>query len=171
MDLKSPDNAITVVPLSTDEQLWQDFLAHSANGTLFHDLEFLGYHPPGRFRFHHLMLMRDGRPVALVPGGLEGSEERPVFCSPLGASIGGLVVAAGLHAEIALQMVEALQNYARERGWAGIRITLPPSYYSFQTAGLIGFALFYRESALSIDGCAPYYSSLANRMPLRECLS
>jgi Acetyltransferase (GNAT) domain len=35
-----------------------------------------------------------------------------------------------------------LQNYANERGWAGIEITLPPSCYSFETADLLEFALF-----------------------------
>jgi hypothetical protein len=143
MDLKVQSD-IKAVPLNGNEQLWQDFLTRSANGTLFHDLEFLGYHPHGRFRFHHLILMHAGNPVALVPGGLEGPDERPVFSSPVGASIGGLVVAAPLRAETSLAMVEALQNYARDRGWAGILFTLPPTYYCFQTAGLIEFALFCR---------------------------
>ena len=67
-----------------------------------------------------------------------------MFCSPLGASIGGFAVGTKLGAELALSLVELLQNYANERGWAGIEITLPPSCYSFETAGLIEFALFSR---------------------------
>ena len=141
--MKPPD-AVTVAPLGADEQVWQTFLARSANGTLFHDLEFLRYHPTGRFRFRHLMLMRDSEPIALFAGGLAGSDERPTFCSPLGASIGGLVVAAPLRTETALAMVETLQNYARDRKWAGIEITLPPNYYSFETTDAISFALFCR---------------------------
>ena len=142
MDLKAAEDSVTAVPLGADERPWQDFLAHSVNGTLFHDLEFLRYQPQGRFRFHHVMLMRRGRPVALVPGGLERSHDRQHFCSPLGASVGGLVVAPNLSANMAMSMIEALQNYARHQGWNGIQVTLPPSYYSFETAGLIGFALF-----------------------------
>jgi hypothetical protein len=66
-----------------------------------------------------------------------------LFCSPLGASIGGFAVAE-LRAELALSLVEAMQDYARARGWAAVEITLPPACYSFEAAGLIEFALFCR---------------------------
>ncbi len=138
----SSAESIVVAPLDTGERPWQDFLARSANGTLFHDLEFLRYHPQDRFRFHHLMLFRHGRPVALLPGGLEGPAERPMFTSPLGASIGGFVVAPELSASLAVGLVKAVQAYVRQCGWAGIRMTLPPSYYHDDTAGPLGFALF-----------------------------
>src|ERR1700674_4816406 len=106
MDVKSAP-AISVEPLGADVSEWDQFLAHSVNGTLFHDLRFLRYHPTDRFRFHHLMLRRDGQPVALLPGGISGTAERPVFCSPLGASIGGPAVAPGFGAEHALNLIDA----------------------------------------------------------------
>jgi hypothetical protein len=136
-------DTIAVAPLDGDEATWQRFLAGSANGTLFHDLNFLAYHPPDRFRFHHLMLTRSGKPVALLPGGLSGPAERPIFCSPLGASIGGFAVAADLRAERAVALVEAVQQHARAQGWAGIEITLPPQCYGPATAGVIEAALFF----------------------------
>ena len=140
----SSAQTITVAPLDGDEDIWQTFLAGSANGTLFHDLDFLRYHPKDRFHFHHLVLRRNGKPAALLPGGLVEADGRTMFCSPLGASIGGFAVGTKLGAELALSLVESLQNYANERGWAGIEITLPPSCYSFETAGLLEFALFSR---------------------------
>jgi hypothetical protein len=139
---------ITVEPLRADESEWEQFLSHCVNGTLFHDLRFLRYHPTGRFRFHHLVFKRNGKPVALLPGGLLGSTDRPIFCSPLGASFGGPALAAGLGAEFALDLIDALQNYAREQRWEAIEITLPPSCYSFETSGLIEFALFCRNFRL-----------------------
>jgi len=144
VDMKDAAAPVTSVQLGARQDIWQDFLAGSANGTLFHDLNFLSYHPPGRFRFHHIMLMQDEKLLALFPGGLVESEKRPLFCSPLGASIGGLVVAAPLRADVTLAMVETLQNYARDHDWAGIQITLPPNYYNFETADTISFALFCR---------------------------
>jgi len=107
MDVK-PASAITVEPLGADEAVWENFLAHAPNGTLFHDLRFLRYHPPDRFHFHHLVFRRNGEPVALLPGGLASNAERPMFSSPLGASIGGLAVNGGLRAELAVNLVEAL---------------------------------------------------------------
>jgi len=143
MDVKT-SGPIIVEPLGANEAAWNELLARSANGTLFHDLRFLGYHPADRFKFYHLLLKRDGKPVALFPGGLCGSADRLRFCSPLGASIGGLAVTADLRAELAMSLVEAVQDYASARGWTGVEITLPPACYSFETAGLIEFALFCR---------------------------
>jgi hypothetical protein len=136
--------AITVEQFSADEAAWEGLLARSSNGTLFHDLRFLRYHRKSRFHFHHLILKRSGEPFALMPGGIVGTAERPMFHSPLGASIGGLVVPVSLRAELALAMVEAVQKYAGEKGWAGVEMTLPPPCYSFEASGLIEFALFSR---------------------------
>src|SRR5215472_692422 len=141
MDVKA-ESAISVEPLGADESEWEQFLACSVNATLFHDLRFLRYHPADRFRFHHLLFTRNGKVIALLPEGLSGAAERPIFCSPLGASIGGLALAQGVGGELALDLIDALQNYAREQCWAAIEITLPPPCYSFETAGLVEFALF-----------------------------
>jgi hypothetical protein len=136
---------LDVAPLGPgDEDEWARFLAASDNGTLFHDLGFLAYHPTGRFRFEHLMVRRRAAVVALVPGGLSGPDERPVFASPLGASVGGPVIATGLPAIDALDLVEALQHYARARGWAGIELTLAPPAYNRQPSDTLPFALFCR---------------------------
>jgi Acetyltransferase (GNAT) domain len=140
---KTVASIINIEPLRADESEWEKFLSRSVNGTLFHDLRFLRYHPAGRFRFHHLVFKRNGKPVALLPGGISGTTDRPIFCSPLGASFGGPALMAGLGAEVALDFINALQNYAREQCWGGIEITLPPPCYSFETSGLIEFALFY----------------------------
>jgi Acetyltransferase (GNAT) domain len=135
---------INIEPLRADESEWKQFLSRSVNGTLFHDLRFLRYHPPSRFRFHHLVFKQNGNPVALLPGGISGTKERPTFCSPVGASFGGPAVRAELRGKFALDLIDALQSYAREQRWAAIEITLPPPCYSFETSGLIEFALFCR---------------------------
>jgi hypothetical protein len=133
---------ITVEPIGVDEPGWEAFLAKSANGTLFHDLRFLRYHPNDRFRFHHLIFKQRGKPIALLPGGLTGTAEGPTFCSPLGASIGGFVVNAGLRAQTAVDLVNVLQDHAAKQGWVGVELTLPPHCYAFETSGVIEFALF-----------------------------
>lgn len=127
-----------------EEAEWARFLAGAGNGTLFHDLDFLAYHPASRFRFQHLVVRRDKAIIALVPGGLSGPEENPVFTSPLGASVGGPAVAPGLAAGDALELVETLQSHASAQGWAGIELTLAPSAYQQTPSDTLGFALFCR---------------------------
>ena len=50
MGLNHSKLPLRVEPLRPGEELaWAEFLAASENGTLFHDLQFLAYHPTGRF--------------------------------------------------------------------------------------------------------------------------
>ncbi len=143
--MKKGEAPISITPLTPVERpQWQAFLKGSANGTLFHDLDFLDYHPAGRFRFEHLLLRQKGKILALLPGGLVERPEGDVFASPLGGSVGGPVVSDSPGTAKALAMVQVLQEYARERSWAGMDITLPSVLYAGQMTETIPFALFGR---------------------------
>lgn len=141
---------IDVQPLKQGERgLWQGFLPRTANGTLFHNLDFLDYHPAGRFSFEHLVLRQKGEVLAVLPGGPVQREDGQIFVSPLGASAGGPAVRPGLRTVQALAMVQALQMYASQRGWNGIDITLPPQVFAIPATEAIPFALFSRGFQLT----------------------
>jgi hypothetical protein len=122
---------------------WERFLEHSNNGTLFHDLRFLAYHPPDRFCTRHLVLRQGASVAALVPGGLADIDGNTVFTSPIGASIGGPVVRPRLQLTQAVDLVRALQTHARAEGWAGIEMTIPPSLYHRVPSDTLAFALHF----------------------------
>lgn len=121
-----------------DAAAWKAFLLDSNNGTLFHDLEFLAYHPPGKYNFHHLVAFRGIHLEAVIPGALSTDG---IFVSPAGASIGGPALKKSLPAKVCMHLVEALQLYCNSAGWQGIEITLPPPVYSEQPDQAIEFAL------------------------------
>jgi hypothetical protein len=126
----------------SDNTLWKSFLADSSNGTLFHDLNFLRYHPPERFRVHNLIFYYDKKVVALLPASLVADREgRLVLRSPYGASFGGFVIGRRLPLRYALALVECLRAYAERSGFAGIEIVLGPTAYSHPLHDLFGFAL------------------------------
>jgi hypothetical protein len=116
---------LTVRPyLGEDAAAWKAHLAASNNGTLFHDLDVLAYHPDGKFDFHNLVVLKDDRLRAVIPGALLRDG---VFASPSGASVGGPVVRKSLGAEDAVNLVTAVQDYARSQGWHGLEFTQEPS--------------------------------------------
>ena len=55
-----------------DHKTWDGFVAQANNGTLFHSLEFLGYHPADRFKNHHVMIMDRSNIIALFPAVEDG---------------------------------------------------------------------------------------------------
>lgn len=124
-----------------DGDAWKAFLRDSNNGTLFHDLEFLAYHPSGRYDFRHLVALKGNRIEAVIPGALS---PEGIFVSTAGASIGGPAVKKSISAEACLQLVKALQVYCKSAGWHGIQITLPPPVYNDEPDQLIEFALHLR---------------------------
>jgi hypothetical protein len=102
---------------------WKNFLSKSNNGTLFHDLEFLAYHAPDRFRVQNLLFYECGRLIALLPAAVEfEANGRQILKSPYGASIGGFVLSPTIKLGTMLQIVKELQRYAEARGLAGLEL-------------------------------------------------
>jgi hypothetical protein len=136
---KADVNAWVIRPYRTEEAAaWKAFLKDSNNGTLFHDLDFLAYHPPGKYDFRHLVALRRSRIDAVIPGALSADS---VFLSLAGASIGGPAVRKPIPAEACLHLVEALQLYCKSAGWRGIEVTLPPPIYHDEPDQATEFAL------------------------------
>jgi hypothetical protein len=67
---------------------WNTFVDGSNNGTVFHRLDFLNYHEPGKFNFKNLMFYKSGELVAVLPAGMV----KEAYKSPMGASFGGFVI-------------------------------------------------------------------------------
>jgi hypothetical protein len=124
-----------------DAGAWKAALRDSNNGTLFHDLDFLAYHAPGKYDFRHLVALRGTHIEAVIPGALSADG---IFVSPAGASIGGPAVKKSMPAEACLHLVEALKLYCKSAGWQGIEITLPPPVYNDEPDQIIEFALHAR---------------------------
>lgn len=144
-----------------DVPLWQQVVDRSRNATLFHDPRFLAYHPSDRFSFRHLVVRRDGHPVAIVPGGLQRGECEERFVSPVGASVGGPCFGEVLSLGLAVDTVAALQSFAQEQRWESISMTLPPRVYEREPNDTLGFALHHRGFRLETR-------QLCFTMPLRD---
>lgn len=128
------------VATQEDAIAWAHFLRDANDATLFHELPFLAYHPPGRFKFENLIVRRTSEIVAIVPGGVVERDGRETFVSPLGASVGGPVLSRPILSD-ALEITLALQAYAIRRNWAGLKFVLPPCVYQRRPSDTTGFAL------------------------------
>ncbi len=142
-DLAGPDkadvNAWVIRSYRPEDAVaWKALLAESNNATLFHDLDFLAYHPPGKYDFRHLVALRRSRIDAVMPGALSADG---VFVSPAGASVGGPAVRKSIPVEACLHLIEALQLYCKSAGWRGIEVTLPPPIYHDEPDQGIEFAV------------------------------
>ncbi len=125
----------------SDRPLWKRFIYESQNGTLFHDLDFLAYHPASRFRSRHLLFWEKGNLVAVCPAADQEENGQKVLISHPGASWGGLVFPKGFKAENVNDLIVGLVSYAREEKIERIVITLSPEFYSEKPDHALRFAL------------------------------
>jgi hypothetical protein len=121
---------------------WEDFVKKSNNGTMFHSLDFLDYHKPGRFEFYHLMFRRGDELVGVLPGGVKENGE--VFWSPVGASYGSIAT-KDIKFETALEMVDSMCEYFKDNNFREIFLIPPPLIYSLNISQHIEYAMLYRK--------------------------
>lgn len=124
------------------QQIWEDFVEQSNNGTMFHKLAFLDYHKPGRFEFSNFLFWKDGKLVAVLPGGFK--ENGRTYWSPVGASYGSIVT-KDIPFELALEIVDAMMDFFRERGIEDVYLIPPPIMYSTNYNQHIEYAMLYRK--------------------------
>jgi hypothetical protein len=120
-----------------DHAHWERFVAGANNGTIFHSLKFLGYHPAERFKSLHLMVKEKDNLVALFPCAVE---DRTVISHP-GASYGGLVLKPGLGVHDIYLAAEHLVQYFKNQGYKKVVLTQPPLIYYKEPDQYIDFAL------------------------------
>lgn len=137
------DDMIAIRPFQRNQAAdWKAFLADSNNGTLFHDLDFLAYHPPERFEPHHLMFSEGGKLAALLPAAIVPEPDgRPFLKSPYGGSVGGFALPVGQRALTTIGLVPILQQYATGLGVAGIEMRIGPNIYAHEPNDALSFAL------------------------------
>jgi len=116
---------------------WDEFVSKSNNGTIFHTLKFLSYHPPERFRSQHFLIKEKGNIISLFPAVIEDK----TIISHKGASYGGFVLKKGLGVHEIYLAVSSLINYFKNEGIKKITLTQPPLIYYEEINQYLDFAM------------------------------
>jgi hypothetical protein len=120
-----------------DHAPWEKFVAGANNGTIFHSLKFLSYHPHDRFQSLHLLIKEKGNLVGLFPAVVEDD----TVISHRGASYGGLVLKPGLGVHDIYLAADHLVQYLKSQGYKKIILTQPPLIYYKEPDQYVDFAL------------------------------
>lgn len=141
-----PDLILERVTARRDAE-WDAFLDGPTDGTLFHRLDFLEYHPADRFRTHLLKARLDGKLAAVLPAAAGDGDAEGGLGSPYGGSFGGFATAPGLGAAACDALVGALADYARAEGFASVWLSSRPAPYRIHGDG-VEFALARRGATV-----------------------
>jgi hypothetical protein len=118
------------------KERWDDFVLNSNNGSMFHLQKFFDYHTPGKFKFNHLIFLKNKKIAALLPGRLKDG----IYESPIGASYGSIVTKDVKFAE-AMEIVSALLEYGKANSIKEFELTPAPMIYETHQNQNLEFAM------------------------------
>jgi len=124
---------------SLENSEWDNFVSYSNSGTIFHKLKFLGYHNKNKFQFLNLAFYKNGKIVAIIPGGVTDG----IYKSPVGASYGSFATIVDTFNEYE-EIVESFLKYSKENNFKEIYLTPPPLIYLSKQNELERFILEYK---------------------------
>ncbi len=128
------------------KEKWDNFVDKANNGTIFHKIQFLSYHPENRFDFHHLIFQKDSTTAALLPGMLN----KGIYKSPAGASFGGIVMDDMGFRKTDI-IVKKFLEYCRDNGIKDVYFTFPPMVYLKEMNENLEYVLLYNGFSYSAN--------------------
>lgn len=116
---------------------WNRFVDQSLNGTIFHRLDFLGYHD-NKYSFEECLIFLKGEAiVAILPLHVENG----IAKSPFAASFGGIIVSKNISLQVSETLVQLFVKYLIENEIKSCSIVLPPAHYNVQLNNYLSFSL------------------------------
>jgi len=125
-----------------DEAVWDKFVSDSNNGTIFHLRKFLNYHSKDKFVDHSILIIKNKKLFSVFPAAERVVSNQKLLVSHPGSSVGSYVIPENLSIANSIELVSQIKNYAKESGFNGIQITLPPNLYQKRLSNYMDFAFF-----------------------------
>ena len=125
-----------------DEAVWDKFVSNSNNGTIFHLRKFLNYHSKDKFVDHSILIIKNKKLFSVFPAAERVVSNQKLLVSHPGSSVGSFVIPENLSIANSIELVNEMKDYAKESGFNGIQITLPPNLYQKRLSNYMDFAFF-----------------------------
>ena len=122
---------------------WDSFVLKANNGTLFHLRKFLSYHPDDRFKDHSIEVYKKNTIFSVFPAADIIIDDKKMLVSHPGSSYGSFISKEELSIKDAMDMVSKLIDYSSKKGFEGIKLTIPPAFYSNRLSNYIEYSLLF----------------------------
>jgi hypothetical protein len=140
---------------------WDNFIInHSKNGTLFHQQQFLGYHPKEKFNDYSLIVKKENQIIALIPGVLILDNNNKRFVSHPGSSAGGIIFEKYATTKYEISVLDLFITHLKNEGCESIELRLGESIFNFPDNSNIEYLLWHHDFKLTtkeLSTCLPLY--------------
>ena len=125
------------------EQVWNELVARSRNGSFLHDRRYMDYHAD-RFQDCSFLVLKKNRVEAVIPGNLAAG----TYCSHQGLTCGGVLCSENISAVDMLDVFTVLHAHLREAGASSVIYKPVPWFYHRIPAEEDLYALFRNGAKL-----------------------
>jgi hypothetical protein len=125
--------------------IWDDFIFNSNNGTIFHTQQFLSYHQNKKFTNHSLLFFDKDILLAVLPASIIKNNNQKILCSHPGASFGGMVYSQNLNFITYNNIISCLEQYCIKKKFDIIRLINTPNIYHKTKDDSFNYLLQWRE--------------------------
>lgn len=119
---------------------WEELVADSSNGTIFHTRKFLSYHSPDKFNDNSLLFFEDKKLTAVLPAAEIKRDGTKTLWSHMGASYGGFVHNESLSIKQSFDLTQSLIDYSLKEKFEKIVVTSVPIVYQKRYNQYLDFA-------------------------------
>lgn len=138
-------------------EVWNNFVAHSKNGTFLFHRDFMDYHQD-RFEDYSQLIFEDSQLIAVFPANKFGN----TIYSHQGLTYGGLVLLESIKFNEVLSILKALLQHFKKQNFNEIQIKCIPQIYTKQASNELAYLLlqmnaeiFRRDIEMAIDFSQP----------------
>jgi len=120
---------------------WDSFVKKANNGTMFHLRQFLSYHPCDRFIDHSIEFYKNNTLFSVFPAAELIINKKRFLVSHPGSTMGSFVTNENLSISNSMKLVKTIVHYATQKGFDGIRLTVPPLFYHNRASNYLDYSL------------------------------
>ncbi len=111
-----------------DAAIWDEFCAHSTNGSFLHTRRFLSYHG-NRYTDRSVLIRgKNDRLLGLFPAAEDPANSARIVSHP-GLTYGGIIDQGKLYGMVSVEVLQALINHYRQQGYKNITYKPVPWIY------------------------------------------
>lgn len=137
---------------------WDEFITKdSRNGGIFHERNFLSYHPKGKFHDRSLLFYEDGQKLlGVLPATQSDNEAGIKIISHPGSSAGGIVYEKYAGLRKVISMVDAAVVFYKSIKMRSIELRIAEPIFSYPSDSELTYSLWhlgFRISTREISSC------------------
>ena len=152
------------------QNIWDEFISTSNNGTVFQKQSFLAYHIERKFTNHSLLFYKKKKLICVFPAAIIIKNKQKILFSHPGASFGGLIFQVGISFSLCNAVISSFENYCKKLAIDSLIMINTPLVYYKQKNDSLNYLLLWKKYSIT-EYYISHYIDLYSTKNLKQLLN